>query len=307
MPPRARNALALNRYRYRLVDVFTTSRFQGNPLAVFPAADTLDAEQMQRMANELNLSETVFLMRPQTAQAAARARIFTPRRELDFAGHPTIGSAFVLSREGGVPERFAIEENAGLVPVELENGRIPDHPVFWLTTPKIQFFETLDVERCAKLLGVSAAEIDDTAPPQFVSAGSPLLFICLRNVKAVDSAHLDLNHLEDAIGSVNSVGTFVYSRKQPNSPTSFDVYSRMFAPQSGIAEDPATGGASGPLAAFMLENGQIPNADLLFTSEQGVKMGRRSVIYIRVTPGAQGPIIRIGGCVAEVADGTFLV
>jgi trans-2,3-dihydro-3-hydroxyanthranilate isomerase len=293
------------RYEYVLLDVFTKTRLQGNPLAVFPSAEGITGDEMQRIANELNLSETVFLSAATRPGAIARAQIFTPRRELDFAGHPTIGAAHVLARRHATESPFAIEENVGLVPIESDKDTRGD-PRFWLTTPDLTFFETLDAAFCARLLKVAESDVAPNASPQFVSAGSPLLFVALTTPDAVDRAELQQAYLSGALGSVNSTGTFVFARKEPASSTCFDVYARMFAPQTGIAEDPATGGATGPLAAYMLKHGLLPaHRELEFTSEQGTKMGRPSYLHVRVAARGEQLIIKVGGSVVPVAEGTF--
>lgn len=294
------------RYKYFLVDVFTKTQLQGNPLAVFPAADGISDIEMQQIAGELNLSETAFLLEPAIPSAGARVRIFTPRRELDFAGHPTIGSAHVFSREKSPGARFALEENVGLVQIDVVTDD-EGYPIFWLTTPELTFFETMDAEFCARLLGLSSDDLARDCPAQFVSAGSPLLFVCLKSPEAVDRAELQHAHLNEALGSVNSVGTFFFARKQPHSTSCFDVYSRMFAPQTGVHEDPATGGATGPLAGYMLKHGILPRQSVQFASEQGVKMGRRSVLHVRVDVNADDVSIKVGGSVMDVAEGTFLL
>ncbi len=154
-------------YKYVVLDVFTTRRMEGNPLAVFPRAKGIGDVQMQRIAQELNLSETVFLLKPDDAgKAVARARIFTPRRELDFAGHPTIGSASLLAERYPDLDGFTIEENVGPIPIECEAAS-DGARMFWLTTPPIRFFETLSAAACARLLGLPLEDMA-AAPPQFV-------------------------------------------------------------------------------------------------------------------------------------------
>lgn len=291
-------------YPYQIVDVFTTSRMQGNPLAVFPAAEGISDTEMQRIAGEMNLSETVFFFSPASPDAIAKLRIFTPGREVPFAGHPTIGSACVLGRQRELPQRFGFEENVGIVPIESDSDASGNQR-FWLTTPKIEFFETIDPGLAARLLNVGPDQIAHTAPPQFVSAGSPFLFIWLTSVEAVDRAVLQSAHLAQAMGASKAVGTFIFARKEPASTTNFDVHSRMFAPQSGITEDPATGGATGPLAAYMRRYGVLPQRDVDFISEQGVKMGRRSVLQVRVRATGEDVAIQVGGCAVPVAEGTF--
>src|SRR4051794_14361727 len=160
-------------YRYRVVDVFTTEPLQGNALAVFPDADGLDGVTMQRIARELNLAETAFVLPATRSDCAVRARIFTPAREMRFAGHPTIGTSFVLFDEGRVSTQFALEELIGPVPVRVEAG---DRPMIWLRNPAIRDGATADRTRCAQLLGLEPGDLLD-ATPQLLNAGNPTFFI----------------------------------------------------------------------------------------------------------------------------------
>lgn len=175
----------MSRLEYYLLDVFTTERFQGNPLAVFPDGSGLTAERMQTIAGELNLSETVFLTPATDRVSVAYARIFSPKKELDFAGHPTIGTAHLLYTTGRVSASFSLQENIGSIPIQMDAA--DDGARFFLTTPPVQFAETLSPAVCAELLSVNESDIAAT-PPQFLTAGSPLLFIQLVSKDAVDRA-----------------------------------------------------------------------------------------------------------------------
>src|SRR5882724_6354723 len=146
-------------YRYRVVDVFTEHALEGNPLAVFPDASDIDEAIMPKIAKELNLSETVFIVPPTRPNCAVRARIFTPTREMLFAGHPTIGASFVLLDEGIVPRgstQFTLDEKIGPVPIRVEAGR---RPLIWLMTPPISFGRTVDPAVCARALGVERDDL----------------------------------------------------------------------------------------------------------------------------------------------------
>jgi trans-2,3-dihydro-3-hydroxyanthranilate isomerase len=284
-------------YRYHVVDVFTTTPLEGNPLAVVTEAAGIDDATMRRVAREFNLSETVFILPSQRAECAMRFRIFTPAMELPFAGHPTVGGAFVALRCGLVPEtaeRFSVEEPVGPVPVRVERGNAPR---LWLTTPPITFGRVFDRGLCAEVLGLDENELAQSAP-QIVSAGTPLLFVAVREAASVDRAWLDLAGERRLHDGPISAGVFVFA------PTPTGAYSRMFAPENGIAEDPATGGATGPLAAYMMRHEYISKADgTRFVSEQGTKMGRRSFLHviIRGIEGASG--IEVGGSIVHVAEG----
>lgn len=284
-------------YRYRVVDVFTERALEGNALAVFPDASGLDEATMQKIARELNLSETTFVTPSKLEGSAANVRIFTPSRELIFAGHPTIGTSYVLIEEGLVPkdsERFLLEEKVGPVPVRVEAG---ERPLIWLTTPPIRAGRTYDPKQCAQALGLGPNDLLDV-PPQMMSAGTPAAFIALKDQAAVDRAWLDsagMNVFREDM--TEPICVFVFA------PTAAGAYSRMFAPEFGIIEDPATGGATGPLAAFMLQHNLVAGADgTRFISEQGVKMGRRSMLYVQLhgERGADG--IEVGGYVTPLAD-----
>jgi trans-2,3-dihydro-3-hydroxyanthranilate isomerase len=262
---------------YRIVDVFTLNRREGNPLAVFPNAEGLDGAAMQSVALELNLSETVFILPATRPDCAARLRIFTPKREMLFAGHPTVGASFVLLDEGIVPKNtrnFVLEEGVGPVPIRVELG---DRPLIWLTTPPLHDGPTFDRELCAEALGLSTSDLLNI-PPQLVSAGNPVVFIAVKDPAAVDRAALDSVGNRKLRGDYpDPVCVFVFA------PTATGAYSRMFAPEFGVVEDPATGSATGPLAAYMLRHNLVSSdPGTRFISEQGTKMGRRSLLHVHL-------------------------
>jgi len=288
----------MKRYRYRVVDVFTERALEGNPLAVFPDASGIDDGTMQALARELNLSETTFVLPPTRAGCEARVRIFTPAREMVFAGHPTIGTAFVLRDEGRVSgDRFALDEKVGAVPVRVEAG---ERPRLWLTTPPITAGRTYDRAACAGALGLDPGDLLD-APPQALTAGNPTLYVAVKDKAAVDRAWLDLAASRSLTGAgPEPVCVFVFT------PTPEGAYSRMFAPEHGVTEDPATGSSTGPLAAFMMRNGLVSDAPgTRFFSEQGTLMKRRSILHVEVRGRAGADGIDVGGHVTPVAEATM--
>src|SRR5579871_1406576 len=209
-------------YRYRVVDVFTETALEGNPLAVFPDAAGIDPVTMQKIAKELNLSETVFVVPVTRADCAAHIRIFTPTREMLFAGHPTIGGAYVLLDEGLVPcdlGEFLLEEKVGPVPIRIERGA---RPLIWLKTPFIEFGKTYDRPACAQALGLNPSDLLETTP-QLVTAGNPLIFIPVRDKSIVDRASLDMSAIRQLQpAGEGPVCVFVFA------PTPEGAYSRMF-------------------------------------------------------------------------------
>ena len=284
-------------YRYVVVDVFTIEPLAGNSLAVFPDAAGLDEITMQKIAKEINLTETAFVLPARRKDCAARVRIFSPARELAFAGHPTVGTAFVLLQEGIVSENsaeFILEEQIGPVPIRIEAGQ---PPLIWLRMPPIREGRFYDPPLCAKVLGL---EPQDLLPvrPQLLNAGNPTVIVGAKDKAAVDRAWLDLAGMRTLKGrETESFCVFLFT------PTPDGAYSRMFAPEYGIPEDPATGSSMGPLAAFMMRHGLVSKAaGTRFVSEQGTKMGRRSLLHVEIhgDEGADG--IDVGGYVTPIVE-----
>jgi trans-2,3-dihydro-3-hydroxyanthranilate isomerase len=284
---------------YRIVDVFTQRPLEGNALAVFFDAKGLDDETMQRIARETNLSETTFVFPPQRADTAARVRIFTPGKEMNFAGHPTVGTAWVL-RETGIVRKdertFALDENVGSIAI-----RVDDDDIIWLRTPPITIgSDSYDPALCAAAIGVETSDLLDV-PPKNLSAGNPHVFIALRDMAAVDRAQVDTAALRRLFANESEpTALFVFT------PVPLGAYSRMFANDFGIVEDPATGSATGPLAAYMISYDLAPRQHgAHWVSEQGTKMGRRSILHVQIDGdgGRQG--IEIGGHVTAVATATL--
>jgi trans-2,3-dihydro-3-hydroxyanthranilate isomerase len=289
-------------YRYLVVDVFTEVPLFGNPLAVFPDAHGLNDDEMQTIARELNLSETSFVFAPSGDSSAARLRIFTPGREVDFAGHPTIGTAFALVSLGRVlpsESEFVLEENVGPIPIRLE--RRADPFLAWLRTPAIRFAETYDRDNAAAMLGLSSSDLLGALPVREAGAGNLFMYVPLRDVAAVDRAELDVAALMRLGPNSAAAGVFVFA------PVPGGVYARMFAPRSGIREDPATGSATGPLGAYLVEYGLLePRDGLRFTNEQGTKMKRQSFIHGRLNV-VDGKLesVDVGGSAVRVIEGTL--
>ncbi len=296
-------------YRFVQVDVFTERIFGGNPLAVFLDASGLQDAEMQAIAKEMNLSETTFIVPPTHPACAARVRIFTPARELVFAGHPTIGTAFVLASRGLLPSGatdLALEEEVGPVSVRLEGD--PAAPRFlWMRHPAASFgSQLMERDALAHAIHLSPADLLDDAPIAVGSTGSPFLYVPLQTREAVDRAELDVPALRAIFADESAVGVFIFAPDGADASSNQRVYSRMFAPHtSGIPEDPATGSASGPLGAYLVRHGLATGgAEARIVSEQGTKMGRQSFVHIRVRDGGtSAEEIEVGGSVVPVLEG----
>jgi trans-2,3-dihydro-3-hydroxyanthranilate isomerase len=286
-------------WEYQIVDVFTQTALEGNALAVFPDAAGLDDDAMQRIARETNLSETTFVLPAQRRDCAVRVRIYTPRKEMRFAGHPTIGTAWVLRDRQIVAAdcaAFNLEEPVGAVGVRVDGGG-----VIWLRTPAIETGPTYDSDACAAAIGLARGDLLDGIPCQRLSAGNPAIFIALRDPQTVDRAEVDSLALRRLLErEPEPTCIFVFA------PTAQGAYSRMFANDFGILEDPATGSVTGPLAAYMMRYGLASLANgTRFVSEQGTKMGRRSMLHVSIEGDAGSVGIDVGGHVVPVARGTL--
>jgi trans-2,3-dihydro-3-hydroxyanthranilate isomerase len=291
------------RYRLRWVDVFTERALAGNPLAVVLEADGLSSRQMQAIARETNLSETTFVLPAEAAGRAARIRIFTPHVELPFAGHPTIGTGWVLLNEGLVrsePPSFTLEEGVGPVPVRVD--RVRNILRLWMTHPPVTYGEIIEErEEIAAALGLTIDALRADVPIQVVTTGVPFLYVTLKDARAVDAAVSRGDALTSVLGAHGRPPVFLFATTGDNR-----LYSRMFGPHSDtrIVEDPATGSASGPLGAFAVRYGLIPRAaEVSMVSEQGTRMGRQSFVHIKLayTDRADAPTrIEVGGSVVPV-------
>jgi trans-2,3-dihydro-3-hydroxyanthranilate isomerase len=285
---------------YLLFDVFAERPFQGNQLAVVP--QHLDDAIMQTLANELNVAETVFLRRTNDASRPAELRIFTPRHEMPFAGHPTVGATFaiaeVLKWVPAETNSFALGERVGDVAVRLQrrDGKL----LAWLRTPPVTFEQELDRAQAAASLGLSESDLHQTLPPQIAGAGNPFAFVALKDREAVDRAWYAVGGLHETVEAHVS-GVFVFCL------TVSGTYARMFAPMSGIAEDPATGSATGPLYTYLAKHGALDPERTSFVSNQGVKLGRRSVLHVHMTRHIVGGIseFEVGGETIYVGEGSF--
>jgi trans-2,3-dihydro-3-hydroxyanthranilate isomerase len=291
------------RYRLRWVDVFTERALAGNPLAVVLQADGLSTAQMQAIARETNLSETTFVLRPDKGEHAAKVRIFTPHAELPFAGHPTVGTGWVLLDEGLVsPDAagFTLEEGVG--PISVKVDRSGGTVVLWMTHPTIKFGATIEErDKLAAAIGLTVADLHPDVPIQIASTGAPFVYVAVKDAAAVDRAVSSGKALTIVLDPHGLPAVFLFAAVD-----SHRLYSRMFGPHSvtRIVEDPATGSASGPLGAFAVRYGLVPRApQVSIVSEQGTKMGRQSFIQIKLAYSTDADVperIEVGGSVVPV-------
>ena len=299
-------------HRFLLSDVFTERAFGGNQLAVFPDATGIEEALLQPIARELNFSETTYVYPPDDPAHAARLRIFTPEAEVPFAGHPVIGTTYVLDREGMTPRNgddIVLELESGPVKVRRQRGDDGSLLHATMTQQKPVFMgETPRVELVARALGIEARDILITGLPcQVVSTGLPFHVVpvgSLATMRALQPHPGRLLALGEELG-VSDVYVFSFDTVDPDAT----VHCRMFAPSYGIPEDPATGSAAGCLGAYVVRNRAVPPARLtrLF-AEQGLEMGRPSRLYIEVESDQDRIVaVRVGGSAVIVGSGVLEV
>lgn len=301
------------RFDYLHLDVFTARGLEGNQLAVLTDARGLETELMQAIAREMNFSETTFILPPERGDTDVRMRIFTPRAELLMAGHPTIGSAFALAHTGALTsDRDHLVFGLGVGPTRVELSWSDGMLVFaWMDQP------LPDVRPPAASLDevLAATGADRSAyaatglPIEEISCGVPYLMLPLASRAAVDAAAPDLSAL-DTLPSAFGGHTGVYLFSTERAGDDATVYSRMFAGGLGIAEDPATGSACGPLGAYLVRHEVVSGeAARKMVVLQGVSMGRPSRIHVAMTEDPTGAITRVqvGGQAVVVAEGTLMI
>jgi trans-2,3-dihydro-3-hydroxyanthranilate isomerase len=299
--------------RYLIYDVFTDTPFEGNQLAVYPEPPRdVPVDRMQRIAAEMNFSETTFVFPPQ-GRGDVKMRIFTPGTELPMAGHPTIGTTFALADEGVIArdqDEFVFELGVGPIPVSLQwdDTRL----AFAWMTQLLPSFGTRIEDRTgfAAAVGLEPDELVDL-PIEATSCGVEFLFVPVASRAAVDRLSIDRRALTRVYQQAGcaELAIFFFTADRTGATGDETVYSRMLAPMFGIAEDPATGSASGPLGCYLLRYGMVtPEQAPSMVSLQGVAMKRPSRIYISIE-NRNGEItrVRVGGKAVKVAEATLLV
>ncbi|MEK9628425.1 MAG: PhzF family phenazine biosynthesis protein [Nitrospinota bacterium] len=270
------------------VDVFSSELFGGNPLAVFLRGEDFKEEQLQKAALEMNLSETTFIYPATSPEADFDVRIFTPEKEIPFAGHPTLGTAFVLKHAGLIPadqNQVRLKFKSGLIPVDLqEDGRI------FMTQPPGKIVDTLpDKERVAQALGLSVNNIDSDLPVQTASTGFPALLVPLNSLRAIQRIELNQPLLKELLEEAKVDIVYPFTRQTVH--TNYSIHARGFAPFIGIPEDPATGSVAGALGYYLNEKNPEEKEILI---EQGYEMKRPSSIFVEIESGELA-FIRVGG------------
>jgi trans-2,3-dihydro-3-hydroxyanthranilate isomerase len=285
------------------IDVFTDIPYSGNQLAVFPDAGGLNSEQMQKLAQEINYSETTFILSGDKPEYDFEVRIFSIKSELPFAGHPVLGTAYVIMNILDIwPEKkdlLKLKTKVGIIPLEKRGENI------WMTQNEPQFFhQYADKKEIADLVNLSPEDISHDLPIEEVTTGNNILIIPIKSLSAIQGATGNVNKLDEFFKEKTSFAPYLFTLETMNKQAK--VHTRFFATHRGIMEDAATGSAAGPLTAYLLKYG-IFGKDFEIQNEQGIEMGRPSKILMKGAVKDNRYSVKIGGSCAYVGRGYFAI
>lgn len=283
---------------FYIVDVFAEERYAGNQLAVVRGGADLPDETLQKIALEMNYSETTFVLSEEQTDGGYDVRIFTPGDEVPFAGHPTLGTAYVIRHEilASPVESITLHLKAGEILVSFGE-------VLWMRQLPPTFGEVLDHTSVARALKLETADLDDRSPVQEVSTGLPALIVPLRDLDALRRCKVDWERYTKVAGSGKNLYVFC---PEPHDDGPGNLSARMFANDLGVPEDPATGSAAGCLAAYLLEHSYLGTDPVDVRVEQGYEIGRPSLLYLRAIRDRDEIKVDVGGKVQMVARGELV-
>lgn len=288
-----------------IVDVFAEQAYAGNPLAVVLGAESLDDSTMQLLAAEANYSETTFVYSPVDSERGYRTRLFTPAREIAFAGHPLLGTAWVVRHAfpGHPPGPVILTLSVGEIPVHFEAG-VGGEEVLWFSAPAVEKGRMCSPGRIAAALGIAEADIDTRFPVQQMSAGTSAVIVPLRSLNALRHARLDLSFYGELLAEGFPPLVYLFCR-ETRSPEN-DLSARFFFEAHGVREDPATGNGAAFLAHYLLENPVFPEHKRSWRIEQGHEVRRPSLVRLRATGDAMSPLVEVGGQVMASVIGNLV-
>lgn len=292
-------------HRFYIVDVFAESKYAGNQLAVVTDAATLTPEQMQRIARETNFSETTFLVSGEKEGGGWDVRIFTPTSEIPFAGHPTLGTAFVIRQELLQSPRDEITLNLGVGPIPVRFvDPAGERGVLWMRQRPPVFGGHVDHATIAAVLGLEPRDVDDRFPAQAVSTGLGFLVVPIRSLGAVRRARIDRDRYDELVRTRGHGSIYFFSSQTLDAAN--QIHARMFADSFGVPEDPATGSAAGCLGGYLVQHRYFGVDTVDARVEQGHEIGRPSLLRVRAREKSDTIEIEVGGKVVLVARGELV-
>jgi trans-2,3-dihydro-3-hydroxyanthranilate isomerase len=289
-------------HRFYIVDVFAEEQYAGNQLAVFMDAASLSAEEMQKLANEMHFSETTFILSEEEDNGGYDVRIFTPDAELPFAGHPTLGTAYIICHEVLEKPRAVVRLNLGVgqIPVTFDETA----GVLWMRQKEPLFLRRFDKASLADMLGVAAADVDEGFPVEEVSTGIGFVIVPIKGLASVRRSYLDLRKYREYFGAEQPEGILVFCRETNKGEN--DLHVRVFTKFPNVLEDPATGSGNGCLAAYLVKHRYFGEPKIDIRVEQGYEMGRPSLLFLRSEEKGGSIEVRVGGKVIPVAKGELI-
>ena len=290
---------------FYIVDVFAEEKYAGNQLAVFRDAKGLSDREMQRFANEMHYSETTFILSEEKRNNGYDVRIFTPEQEIPFAGHPTLGTAYVIQQEilKEQVEKVDLNLKVGQIPVTF-NYREKDIDILWMKQKNPTFGQVFDSSPISQVLSLDQEAIDHRFPIQEVSTGLPFNIVPLKTLNAVKQAKIDRDKYFELIKDTESKAILVFCPETYNKENNLNV--RVFADYYGVPEDPATGSANGCLAGYLVKHRYFGKDRIDIRVEQGYEVGRPSLLFLKAEEKEDTIDVLVGGKVIMVAKGEFI-
>lgn len=292
-------------YSFSIVDVFAEKKYAGNQLAVFREAGGLSDEEMQLFAKEMNYSETTFILSQDKRKGGYDVRIFTPAEEIPFAGHPTLGTAFVIQQEiiRKPVEKVTLNLGIGQIPVALSfsKGEVDE---LWMEQKHPEFGPEIDRAMIARSLSIEDKDIDDRFPVQEVSTGLPFMIVPLKTLEAVKKARVNRDVFFELIADTEAKAPLIFCAETYDPKN--DLNCRVFVDYYDIPEDPATGSANGCLAGYLVKYRYFGEDRINVRVEQGYEIGRPSLLYLKAEENAEKIDVLVGGKVFHIAEGKFV-
>ncbi|MCP2519843.1 PhzF family phenazine biosynthesis protein [Candidatus Aminicenantes bacterium AC-335-A11] len=295
----------MSKLTFYIVDVFAEEKYEGNQLAVFRNAGKLSDEEMQCLAKEMNYSETTFILSEERRNGGYDVRIFTPEKEIPFAGHPTLGTAYVIQREiiGEPVSKVILNLGIGQIPVTV-NYKEGKAEILWMKQKAPVFGKIFDREQISEVLNISKREIDDRFPVQEVSTGLPFIIVPLKTLDVLKKAQIKKEAYFELIENTDAKAILVFSPETYKRENDLNV--RVFADYYGVPEDPATGSANGCLAGYLVKYRYFDNDRIDIRVEQGYEIGRPSLLFLRAEEKETKINVSVGGKVIMIAKGELV-
>jgi trans-2,3-dihydro-3-hydroxyanthranilate isomerase len=295
----------MGKLTFYIVDVFAEEKYTGNQLAVFRNVKELSNIEMQQIAKEMNYSETTFILSEEKRNQGYDVRIFTPEKEVPFAGHPTLGTAYVIQNEiiGEPVKKVVLNLKIGQIPVTI-NYREEKADILWMKQKAPIFSEIFDVQRISEVLSINKKEIDDRFPVQEVSTGLPFIIVPLKNLNALKQAKVKKEAYFKLIENTDAKAILLFSPETYKKENDLNV--RVFADYYGVPEDPATGSANGCLAGYLVKYHYFGECKIDIRVEQGYEIGRPSLLFLKAEEKEGGIDVFVGGKVIMIAKGHLI-